>query len=205
MRRADGRGACLVTTSDAEGWEVQMKRALVIVDIQKDYFPGGNMELKGSMEASEKAKALLAAFRDQALPVVHIQHISVRRGATFFLPGTEGVKIHEHVQPRDGEALFQKHYPNSFRETPLLDYLRENSITQLVIAGMMTHMCIDATTRAAFDFGFECILAHDACATRALSFGGVTVPAEHVHTSFVSALHGVYAKAVAAGDICSTL
>ena len=205
MRRPDCRGACVVTTSDAEGWEVQMKRALLIVDIQKDYFPGGNMELKGSMEASEKAKALLAAFRDKALPVVHIQHISVRRGATFFLPGTEGVKIHERVQPRDGEALFQKHYPNSFRETPLLDYLRENSITQLVIGGMMTHMCIDATTRAAFDFGFECILAHDACATRALSFGGITVPAEHVHTSFVSALHGVYAKAVAAGDMCSTL
>ncbi len=194
-----------MTTFDAYRSEVQMRRALVIVDIQKDYFPGGTMELQGSIEASEKAKILLAAFRDKALPVVHIQHISVRRGATFFLPGTEGVKIHEHVQPRDREALFQKHYPNSFRETPLLDYLRENRITQLVIGGMMTHMCIDATTRAAFDFGFECILAHDACATRALSFSGITVPAEHVHTSFVSALNGVYAKAVATGDICSTL
>jgi nicotinamidase-related amidase len=182
-----------------------MKRVLVIVDIQQDYFPGGNMELKGSIEASEKAKALLAAFRDKALPVVHMQHVSLRRGATFFLPGTEGVKIHEYVQPRDGEALFQKHYPNSFRETPLLDYLRENRIAQLVIGGMMTHMCIDATTRAAFDLGFECILAHDACATRALSFGGIAVPAEHVHVSFIAALHGVYAKAVATGDICSTL
>jgi len=205
VRRLDGREACRVTTSDPQRWEVQMKRALVIVDIQRDYFPGGNMELKGSIEASEKAKALLATFRDEALPVVHIQHISLRRGATFFLAGTEGVKIHDNVQPGDGEALFQKHYPNSFRETPLLDYLRATSITQLVIAGMMTHMCIDATTRAAFDFGFECVLAHDACATRALSFGGVTVPAEQVHASFVSALHGVYANAVATGDICSTL
>lgn len=194
-----------MTTCDAYRSELQMRRALVIVDIQKDYFPGGTMELQGSIEASEKAKVLLAAFREKALPVVHIQHISVRRGATFFLPGTEGVKIHEHVQPRDREALFQKQYPNSFRETPLLDYLRENRITQLVIGGMMTHMCIDATTRAAFDLGFECILAHDACATRTLSFGGIIVPAEHVHASFVSALHGVYAKAVATGDICSTL
>lgn len=205
MRRPDGREACLLTTSDAYRWRAQMKRALLLVDIQKDYFPGGKMELAGSMEASEKAKALLGSFRDKGLPVVHIQHISLRRGATFFLLGTEGVKIHEHVQPRDGEAVFQKHYPNSFRETPLLEYLRENNITQLMITGMMTHMCIDATTRAAFDFGFECILAHDACAARALSFGGITVPAEHVHASFVSALHGVYAKAVATDDICSTL
>jgi nicotinamidase-related amidase len=182
-----------------------MKRALVIVDIQKDYFPGGKMELAGSMEASEKAKALLASFRDKGLPVVHIQHISSRRGATFFLPGTEGVKIHENVQPRDGEAVFEKHYPNSFRETPLLEYLRANNIAQLVISGMMTHMCIDATIRAAFDFGFECSLAYDACATRALAFGSITVPAEHVHASFVSALHGVYATAVATGDICSPI
>jgi len=182
-----------------------MKHALLLVDIQKDYFPGGKMELAESMAASDKARALLAAFRDKALPVVHIQHISVRPGATFFLPGTEGVKIHEHVQPRDEEAIFQKHYPNSFRETSLLAYLKEDNITQLVIGGMMTHMCIDATTRAAFDLGFACILAHDACATKALSFGGITVPAEHVHASFVSALHGVYAKAVATGDICSTL
>lgn len=172
-----------------------MKQALLIVDIQNDYFPGGAMELVGSVEAGKNAKALLAGFREQQRPVIHMQHISVRPGATFFVPGTEGVEIHENVRPLEGETVFQKNFPNSFRRTPLLDYLEQNDIGQLVIAGMMTHMCVDATTRAAFDYGFECLLAHDACATRALSFGEITVPAAQVHASFISALQGIYAQA----------
>lgn len=182
-----------------------MKRVLLLVDIQNDYFPGGRMELSGSIAAGEKAGILLAAFRSRDLPVVHIQHVSVRPGASFFLPDTEGVQIHASVRPREGEALFQKHYPNSFRETPLLEHLRRLETRQLVIAGMMTHMCVDSTVRAAFDLGFACSLAHDACATRSLSFGGIAVPAEHVHASHVAALNGIFCRAAAAEDLCAGL
>jgi nicotinamidase-related amidase len=178
-----------------------VKQALLLVDIQNDYFPDGKMELAGSLEAGEQAKTLLTSFRDRELPVVHIQHLSVRPGATFFLPGSEGVEFHAKVKPLEGEAIFQKHYPNSFRQTPLLDYLQQNDITRLVIAGMMTHLCIDATTRAAFDLGFECLLAHDACAARTLSFGNLSVPAEQVHTAFVAALHGIFARALATKEL----
>jgi nicotinamidase-related amidase len=170
-----------------------MTRALLIIDIQNDYFPGGKMELEGSEAASLRAGELLAAFRDKRMPVVHIQHISNRPGATFFLPDTEGVKIHASVTPAAQETLIQKHFPNAFRDTGLLEHLRQSGIQDLVIAGMMTHMCVDATTRAAADLGFRCSLAHDACATRALSFGTTKVPAEHVHCSFLSALNGAYA------------
>ncbi len=182
-----------------------MSIALILIDIQNDYFPGGAMEVVGAAAAADQAAKLLAAFRHRALRVIHIQHIAARAGATFFLPGTVGAEIHESVRPNQGEPVFQKHFPNSFRETPLLDYLREEGISQLLIAGMMTHMCIDTTTRAAADLGFSCALAHDACATRALSFNGVQVSAEHVQTSYLAALNGLFAKVMSANDLVSDL
>jgi nicotinamidase-related amidase len=182
-----------------------MNTALILVDIQNDYFPNGKMELEGSLEAGHKAGELLAFFRRAQLPLVHIQHIAVKPGATFFLPDTEGVQTHESVMPLPGEQVIRKNFPNSFRNTPLLETLQEQQIKRLVIAGMMTHMCIDATTRAATDLGFECWLAHDACATRALSFQNKAIPAEAVHGAFMAALNGTYAKVMTAGEILAAL
>ncbi len=182
-----------------------MKTALILIDIQNDYFPGGKMELEGSVEEGERAARLLSFFRDAHLPLVHIQHISTRPTATYFLPNTDGVKTHVSVAPREGETLFQKHFPNSFRDTPLLEHLKREQIERVVIAGMMTHMCVDATTRAAFDFGFQCLVAEDACATRALTHAGKTVRAEDVHRAFLAALNGTYGKVLKADDISSGL
>jgi nicotinamidase-related amidase len=182
-----------------------MNQALLIIDIQNDYFPGGAMELVGSPAAAAQAGKLLQAFRQKALPVVHVQHISTRPGATFFRPNTPGVEIHQSVAPRAGETVFRKNYPNAFRETPLLEHLRKQQIAQLVIAGMMTQMCIDTTTRAAADLGFQCLLAHDACATKALSFGGVTVPAESVQAAFLAALNGLFAQVLSVKEISTSL
>jgi nicotinamidase-related amidase len=180
-----------------------MSKALVIVDIQNDYFPGGKMELEGSEAASLKARTLLTAFRGRRLPILHMQHVSVRPGATFFLPDTEGVKIHPNVAPAEGETIVRKHFPNGFRDTALLEHLKKAGVQELVIAGMMTHMCIDATTRTASDFGFKCFLAHDACATRALAFGDKKIPAELVHYAFLSALNGAYASVQAAQELAN--
>ncbi len=180
-----------------------MKQALLLIDIQNDYFPGGAMELAGSPEAAAQAAGLLAAFRRRSLPVIHVQHLADRPGATFFLPGTAGAGLHRSVPPLPGEPVFQKHFPNAFRDTPLLRHLREAGITRLVIAGMMTHMCIDTSTRAAADLGFECVLAGDACATRALAFGGTTVPAEQVQAAFLAALDGTFAQVATAASLCA--
>jgi len=178
-----------------------MTQALIIIDIQNDYFPGGKMELVGSNEAAGEAARLLQAFRERGAPVFHVRHVSTRPGATFFLPDTEGAKIHESVAPLASETVITKHFPNSFRETRLLDALREAKIQRLAIAGMMTHMCIDATTRAAADLGFECQLAHDACATRDLSFGGSKVVAGDVHTAFLASLNGAFARVLSSREI----
>ena len=180
-----------------------MKLSLILIDIQNDYFPEGKMELEGSLEASEQAKKILTFFREKNWPLIHIQHLSARPGATFFIPGTEGVEIHRNVRPLPGELVIQKTFPNGFRDTPLLEHLNKEGIEHLVIAGMMTHMCVEATTRAAFDLGFQCTVVHNACATRPLTFGADTVPARQVQAAFLAALGAVYAKIVSADDVIS--
>lgn len=170
-----------------------MSTALLLIDIQNDYFPGGRMELFGSIEAAGSATRLLSAFRKMSWPVYHVQHFSTRPTATFFLPDSAGVEIHSSVMPQPNEPIISKHFPNSFRETDLLEQLRTNGITQLLICGMMTSMCVDATVRAAFDLGFECTIAQDACATKDLTFDSLTVPALQVHAAFLAALGSVYA------------
>ena len=171
-----------------------MKTGLILVDIQNDYFPGGRMELKGMEEAAARAKDLLSFFRENHQPTFHVQHISIRENASFFLPDTAGVEMHESIIPVADEPLIQKHYPNSFRETDLLQKLNKDQIERVVICGAMSHMCIDATARAAFDFGFDCLIIQDACATRDLEFEGKVIAAEQVHGSFMAALGSAYAQ-----------
>lgn len=173
-----------------------MKPALVLVDIQNDYFPGGNMELENIDQVSSKARLLLDKFRDQGLQTFHIQHIFKNSDAGFFIPNTEGSEIHGSIDPLPSEAVILKHYPNSFRETDLLDQLKKNEITDLVICGAMSHMCIEATTRAAADFGFKCVVVQDACATRDIEFQGKKVSAIDVHYASMSALAFAYANVV---------
>lgn len=178
-----------------------MNTCLMLVDFQNDYFPGGNMELVGIEKAVANARILLKEFRMAKLPVIHIQHISARPDATFFLPETDGVKINQIVIPQEDEIVVIKNFPNSFRNTTLLEILRKEKIDNLVICGAMSHMCIDATTRAAFDLGFNCIVAEDACATKDLIFKNQTIKASDVHASFMAALSVPYAKVISTSEI----
>lgn len=170
--------------------------ALLVIDIQNDYFPGGAMELDGADAAGAKAGVAIKKFRENKLPVIHVRHLSVRPGATFFLPGTRGAEIHPLVQPLPGEMVIEKNFPNAFRNTGLKEFLEKQNIKNLVVAGMMTHMCVDASVRHAADLGYKITLLGDACATRAQSYGGETVPAQQVHAAFLAALNGFYAKVV---------
>ena len=181
-----------------------MKTALLIIDIQNDYFPGGKYPLVNPPEAAQKAYMILQCFREQGGYHVHIQHISLESDATFFISGDRGTDIHDSVAHFEGEPIVYKHEPNSFLNTNLLELLRGWEIERLVITGMMTHMCVDATARAASDLGFQVIVAEDACATRDLKYGDTTIPAEHVHTAFLAALKS-YGKVMKADNIIALL
>ncbi|WP_091585011.1 cysteine hydrolase family protein [Alteribacillus bidgolensis] len=178
-----------------------MSTALIIVDIQNDYFPNGKMELSNPVKAADNAGEILEWFRQNNEDnIFHVQHISNDEGIGFFLPNTEGVKINQAVLPIEQESIIIKHTPNSFFKTELESKLKDKGVTKLVIVGMMTHICIDATVRAAVELGFETTLIEDACATRDLSYQDKVVPAEQVHYAFVSALKSMYANVISTED-----
>ena len=178
--------------------------ALVIIDIQNDYFPAGKMELAGATTAGEQAGRLLARFRELGKPIFHIQHLSLRPGASFFLPDTPGVEIHPSVAPQANEPIIQKNFPNAFRDTSLHAQLTQCGAKHLLVVGMMTQMCIDTSVRAGRDLGYEITLAHDACATRAQKFGDTEVPAAQVQAAFMAALNGSFATVRDTGEILAT-
>ena len=151
-------------------------RTLLIIDIQRDYFPGGAYPLVGPQAAAEAARRVLDSFRASGEPVIHMKHVWDAPDAEFMRPGTEGIEIHPTVAPADGELILEKTSPNSFVETPLEAELRQRDPDELVVAGMMSSMCVDATVRAAADLRFSPTVIHDACAAPDLQFNGVDVP-----------------------------
>jgi len=171
-------------------------QALILVDFQNDYFPGGRNPLVGAEAAVTVAKKVLDKAREKHEPIIHVQHTSLRPNATFLLPDTPGAQIQPLVAPLPDEIVVQKHHPNSFRETALLDELRSREVSRLYFCGMMTHMCIDTTVRAASDLGFQCIVVGDATATKDLTYGSITVPAVHAQAAFLAALSGLFAKVI---------
>jgi nicotinamidase-related amidase len=182
-----------------------MRNALIIVDIQNDYFPDGRMPLVGIERAADNARKLLERYRSAGASTFHIQHTWEDPAAPFFVAGSPGAEIHESIAPRTGEKIVIKHFPNSFRESSLLDELRRAGAERLTICGAMSHMCIDATTRAAADLGYECVVAHDACATRDVEFEGKKVAAADVHAAHMSALGFAYAKVLGTGEALQSM
>ncbi len=178
-----------------------MKKALLIIDVQNDYFEGGKSELYNPLGALGNIEKVLSIFRKANLCVIHVQHINTRDGATFFLPDTDGVQIHKNLMPMDSEHLIIKHAPNSFLGTNLLTVLKDSEIEEVVICGMMSHMCIDTTTRACMDYGIKVTLLEDACATKNLIYNGKTISAETVHDVFMASLNGMFAKVIKTSEL----
>jgi len=176
------------------------KQALIVVDIQNDYFPEGKWPLVGAEAAADNAARLIEAFRQARNLVVHIRHEFTSDEAPFFTPGSEGAQLHRKVLNRADEPVVLKHFVNSFRETELQATLEHHGIEQLVVVGSMSHMCIDGVTRAAADKGYGVTVIHDACATRDLEFNGLVVPAAQVHAAFMAALGFAYANVVSTGQ-----
>jgi nicotinamidase-related amidase len=179
-----------------------MKNALVLIDLQTDYFHGGKNELHLPACAAEQAGRVLELFRSRGMPVFHIRHLSGPNG-TFFVPGTAGAEIYPAVAPREGEKIFDKHYPNAFLKTGLSEELLGRQIDHLVICGMMSHMCVSTSVRAAQDYGFSVTVPEDACTTKDLVWRGAVIPAETVHRTVMASLNGTFAAVVETDEFLS--
>ncbi|QBF26115.1 cysteine hydrolase [Pseudomonas tructae] len=176
------------------------KQALIVIDIQNDYFPGGKWPLDGAEAAADNAAGILDAARARGDLVVHVRHEFESTDAPFFTPGSEGAQIHPKAAKRADESVVLKHKVNSFLGTELKQLLDKGQISDVTVIGSMSHMCIDAVSRAAADYGYGVTVVHDACATRALEFNGVKVPASQVHAAFMAALAFAYAQVISTED-----
>lgn len=169
-------------------------RAILIVDLQNEYWPSGNLSLQGIEAAAANAARVMDHARAKGDLIVNIRH--EMPGGPFFVPGNTGSEINDAVRPAPGEPVITKNYPNSFRDTGLSDLLKEKGIKEVVVVGAMSHMCVDATVRAANDLGYKTATIHDACATLDLDFNGITVPAAQVHAALMSALAFGYGEVI---------
>lgn len=178
-------------------------RAIVVVDLQKDYLGSGRFPLTGIDAAATNAARVIEAARARGDRIVHVHHVSKEADSPLFAPDTDGIGPIPVVAPQEGDTVVIKNYPNSFRETPLHAALQARGITEIVVVGAMSDVCIDATARAAADLGYGLTVVHDACATRDKAFGDSLVPAAQVHATIMSALEFGYGKVTTTADYLS--
>ncbi|GMQ49124.1 cysteine hydrolase family protein [Vibrio sp. 10N] len=162
--------------------------ALLLIDIQNDYFEGGQLPLNNPKTAADNASAILNAFRQQNWPVIHIQHENLDASKPFLLKDSAGQQLHESVTPLHSEVVISKHFPNAFWKTALESVLQSMQVNHLVVVGMMTHMCVSTTSRAAMERGFKVFVVDDACATRSLQYNGKEIDATTVHNTALAEL-----------------
>ncbi|QDO86086.1 isochorismatase family protein [Shewanella psychropiezotolerans] len=149
----------------------EQRSALILVDLQNDYFPGGRFELEGICDANKVAKTMLTHFRAKHLPVIHIQHIFEDDNAPFFAPNTTGIEIENSVAPIEAESVIVKHQIDSFINTALEQTLVELGIDKIVIVGAMAQACVQTICRSAVNKGYECEVIENGIAAPALEYG----------------------------------
>jgi nicotinamidase-related amidase len=169
-------------------------RAVLVVDLQNEYWPSGNFSLHEIEAAAANAARVMNDARAKGDLVVNIRH--EMPGGPIFVPGSAGAEINDAVRPATGEPVITKNFPNSFRDTGLNDLLKKAGVQEVVVIGAMSHMCVDATVRAANDLGYKTTTIHDACATRDLDLGGITTPAPQVHAALMAALAFGYGEVI---------
>jgi nicotinamidase-related amidase len=174
------------------------KSALILIDCQNTYREGV-MQLDGVEPALRECSILLARARSGGTPIIHIRH-DAGVGSPYDLTATNG-QIADIVTPRAGEKVIDKNYPSSFEKTDLDAELKRRGIQDLVIAGFMTHVCVNSTARAAFNLGYRSTVVANATATRALPnpYGG-SVAAKDMHAGALAALADMFAIVVPGAD-----
>ncbi|MEV7021776.1 cysteine hydrolase family protein [Kitasatospora sp. NPDC093558] len=172
---------------------------LIMVDYQNTY-TRGVMELDGWQAALDAAAALLARAREAGATVIHVVNDG-GEGTPYDVRAEIG-RIHPAVAPAEGEAVVVKQVPDAFVGTDLAERLDAAGNKDVVVAGFMTHMCVTFTTAGAFLRGNRPTVVADACATRALPVGGVSLPAGQVHDAALATIADLYGVVVPS---CSSL
>jgi nicotinamidase-related amidase len=168
--------------------------ALILIDCQNTYREG-LMQLEGVEPALDEGRRLLERARSAGIPILHIQH-DAGAGSPYDIRAELG-QIADKVRPKGSEPVIVKHFPNSFVQTDLHERLQKLGVTNLLLAGFMTHMCVNSTARGAFNLGYHPTVVASATATRPLptAVGGV-VPAQALQEASLATLGDLFAVVV---------
>ncbi|KAG1465225.1 hypothetical protein G6F56_004931 [Rhizopus delemar] len=180
------------------------QEALIVVDVQNEYFPGGKLPLSSPVETTEACAQLIKKFRQEEKEVVFIQHVTkgkLEGIVPFFLPETHGIEIHDSIKPLPTEKLIVKHESSSFVNTDLKEYLVSKGIKKLIVVGMMVHNCVNATVYSGVDEGFDCIVVEEAVDTFDQPLNGKIIKAEQIKESFLAGIQFAYSKVYKLQDV----
>lgn len=173
---------------------VRMK-GFILIDLQKDYLPKGNLPLINVEEPIRQAAKILDKVREhEDYFVVHVKHEFEDESAPFLAKNSDGSKIVSLVENKGDEVVITKHHPNSFLETNLHEVLTSKRITDLTVVGAMAQTCVQGTVRAASELGCNVTVVYNAVPTRDLEFKGSVVPAKYVALTVFATLDFGYAN-----------
>ena len=175
--------------------------ALLLIDIQKG-FDDPSWGQRNNPDAEQNAASLLALWRNNAWPVIHVQHLSLEPGSPL-AAGLPGVEFRDETKPIAGEKQVQKNVNSAFIGTGLEEYLKSNGIERLVIVGLTTDHCVSTTTRMAGNLGFSVTLVSDATATfDRKGHDGVQHSANDIHEIHLASLNGEFCEVKSTADVC---
>lgn len=161
-----------------------MKRALLVIDVQNEYFTG-KLPVTYPPESLGHILQALDAARSKGIPVVFVQHTAPAEDSPTFRKGSEEWRLHSAIANIRPDLLIEKHLPGSFTGTDLEHWLREKGIETVVISGYMTQMCCDTTARQAMHLGLRVEFLSDATGTLAVSNDAGSVTAEELHRAIL--------------------
>jgi len=181
-----------------------VKRALIVIDVQNEYFPGGALPVTHPAGTLPRITAAIDAARAAGVPVITVQH-SAAPDARVFARGSERWQLHPEVAEREADLHFEKRLPGAFTDTPLAGWLRDRGVDTLVIAGYMTQMCCDTTARQAVHRGLAAEFLSDATGTLDFANQAGTVSAEELHRAILVTQQWRFAKVLSAEEWTAAL
>lgn len=179
------------------------KTAVIVIDFQNEYFPGGRMVIPDGASALQNTRRLIQAADAKGIRVIHVQHV-LPAGAPLFAEGGKTVQFHPDMQPRAGDTVVQKDNVSVFAgaSAAVMDKaLKDAGIDTLIVTGLMTHACVSGAARdaAAAPRGYRVIVSSDATATRDLELAtGATINHKTLHAASLATLEDTY------GDVMTT-
>lgn len=161
-----------------------MKRALLVIDVQNEYFKG-KLPVTHPKDSFQNILKAIDSANKMEIPVILVQHSNLDKDAATFKIGTDEHDIHEEVLKRDFDKIIEKNLPGSFTGTGLKPYLNENNIETVAICGYMTQMCCDTTARQAMHLGFNVEFLSDATGTLDIFNSAGKINAEELHKAIL--------------------